>query len=543
MKRFSVLDREQWLKEAQNTDYDIIIIGGGITGAGILLDATTRGLKAVLFEKADFASGTSSRSTKLIHGGLRYLKQLEFGLVHESGTERAIVHKNAPHIVLSENMLLPIFKDGSLGEWTTSMGLQVYDFLAGVEKQEKRKMLSAEETSEKEPLLKSEDLTGGGIYKEYRTDDARLVIEVLKKAVHYNAKAFNYTTVNSFTYENEVVNGIKVYDEIANNEFTIKGKTVINATGPWVDEVRIKDEKIKGNHLQLTKGVHIVVDYKKLPLQQSVYFDVEDGRMIFAIPRNNITYIGTTDTFYDAEKEEPNITNEDITYLLNAANDMFPNVEITKKDVQSGWSGLRPLIHQEGKSASELSRKDEIFISSKGLISIAGGKLTGYRKMAERAVDEAIEILEEKFDIEAEPCITKQIKLSGGDFNNPVDIHRVNSELQLKYQDKLSNELIHKMVFRYGSNAHFIFEKLPLNCKEFDLVNAEIDYCIEQECITNINDFVIRRTGMLYFERPYLNAIIDNISMQIRKHLKTLESHININDEKLNVINDSLNFD
>lgn len=543
MKQFSVLNRAKWLKETQSTNYDVIIIGGGITGAGILLDAATRGLNAVLFEKGDFASGTSSRSTKLIHGGLRYLKQLEFGLVHESGTERAIVHNNAPHIVLSENMLLPIFKDGTLGEWTTSMGLQVYDFLAGVSSEEKRKMLSAEEVIEKEPLIKTEELTGGGIYKEYRTDDARLVIEVLKKAVQYNSKAFNYTTVTDFTYEDEKVDGIIIHDEIIGENYIIKGKTVINATGPWVDDLRIKDEAISGNRLQLTKGVHIVVDYNKLPLQQSVYFDVEGGRMIFAIPRDNITYIGTTDTFYDAEKDEPEITDNDIHYLVKAVNDMFPDSAISKSDIQSGWAGLRPLIHQEGKSASELSRKDEIFISSKGLISIAGGKLTGYRKMAERALDEAVEVLENDFDIKVDPCITKQIKLGGGDFKNPADIHLLNSELQLKYQDKISNEIIHKMVFRYGSNAPKVFEKLPEEFVEDDLINAELSYCIEQECVTNLSDYIIRRTGMLYFERNIANDIFKKISIQIKEKLKDFHSHIDIHNDKLNVQNNMLNFD
>jgi len=542
MKQFSVLDREAWLKEAQSTNYDVIIIGGGITGAGILLDAATRGLKAVLFEKADFASGTSSRSTKLIHGGLRYLKQLEFGLVHESGTERVIVHNNAPHIVLSENMLLPIFKDGTLGEWTTSMGLQVYDFLAGVDKDEKRKMLNAEEVVEKEPLIKNEELTGGGIYKEYRTDDARLVIEVLKKAVQYNSKAFNYATVQEFTYSNDKVDGIKVYDEIFGKEIEIKGKTIINATGPWVDELRTKDEEITGNRLQLTKGVHIVVDYKKLPIKQSVYFDVAGGRMIFAIPRDNITYIGTTDTFYDADKDEPEITNDDIDYLLEAVNSMFPSASLIKSDVQSGWAGLRPLIHQEGKSASEVSRKDEIFISSRGLISIAGGKLTGYRKMAERAVDEAVKVLKNDFEMEADPCITKQIKLGGGDFKDPIDIHRLNSELQLKYQDKIPNEIIHKMVFRYGSNAPAVFERLPEKFTEQELINAELSYCIEQECITNLNDFIIRRTGMLFFDRLILNEVCKKTLIQIRSQLKTIENHINTYNEKLNVQIDALNF-
>lgn len=526
MKRFSALDRKLWLEDLQNTHYDLVIIGGGITGAGILLDATTRGLKCVLLEKGDFASGTSSRSTKLIHGGLRYLKQLEFGLVHETGTERALIYNNAPHVVLPEDMLLPIYKDGSLGELTTSLGLRVYDFLAGVDKKETRKMLKVKKVKKMEPLLKKEGLTGGGIYKEYRTDDARLVIELIKKAIQYNSKAFNYTKVNNFIYKNGQVAGVEVYDEMLDKPFTVNARCVINAAGPWVDDLRYKDNELGKQKLQLTKGIHLVVPFEKLPIQQSIYFDVADGRMIFAIPRDKITYIGTTDTVYEGAKEEPEVNQADINYLLAAVNDMFPSIELVKEDIESTWAGLRPLIHKEGKGPSELSRKDEIFISDSQLISIAGGKLTGYRKMAERAVDQAVELLQEKYNLQFEPCITKQVKLSGGDFKHPKDIHLLNADLQKIFQHKIPNARIHQLVFRYGSNAPAIFKKIENDISVENLRLAEIDYALHFEMVSNLSDFFVRRTGMLYFEKPMIENWFSLAKSQMENLLDEFKTHI-----------------
>jgi len=534
LKRFSVLDRKVWLEEIKSTHYDLVIIGGGITGAGILLDATTRGLKCLLLEKRDFASGTSSRSTKLIHGGLRYLKQLEFGLVHESGTERAIIHNNAPHIVLPEDMLLPIYKEGSLGELTTSMGLRVYDFLAGVDSKEKRKMLKVKKVKKMEPLLKTEGLTGGGIYKEYRTDDARLVIELIKKAVQYNSKAVNYTSVNNFIYKDGQVAGVEAKDEILEEIFTVNARCVINATGPWVDDLRFKDNELGEQKLQLTKGVHLVVPFEKLPIKQSIYFDVADGRMIFAIPRDKITYIGTTDTFYKDQKEEPEVSEEDINYLLTAVNDMFPEIQLIKNDIESTWAGLRPLINKEGKGPSELSRKDEIFISESKLISIAGGKLTGYRKMAERAVDEATELLKEKFNLKFEECITKQIKLAGGDFKHPKDIHLLNADLQKIFQHKISNARIHQLVFRYGSNVSSIFKKIETDISEENLWKAELDYAVNCEMVTNLSDFFVRRTGMLYFEKPKMKNLTSATKDYLENHLVDFKGHISNDERNLN---------
>ena len=430
---FSARNRSLYLKTLQDETFDLLVIGGGITGAGIALDAAARGLKIGLIEKDDFASGTSSRSTKLIHGGLRYLKQLEFGIVREVGHERAILHKNAPHIVIPERMLLPIIDGGSLGKYSTSLGLYVYDRLAGVDKDERRNMLTKDETMRIEPLLNTEILKGGGMYVEYRSDDARLTIEVFKTAVSRGAICVNYVACKSLQYdENNKINGVLAHDVITNTEFTIKTKKIINACGPWVDEIREKDNSLKKKRLHLTKGIHIVVKKERIPLYQSTYFDVIDGRMIFAIPRGNKVYIGTTDTNYKQDKNYPFADIEDVTYLLNAVNHMFPSVNLSVTDIESSWAGLRPLIHEDGKSPSDLSRKDEIFISDSNLISIAGGKLTGFRKMAERSVNVVCKQLSKEENRIFQPCTTADIQLAGGDLQTePQEYAR---ELQLLYK-------------------------------------------------------------------------------------------------------------
>ncbi|MDD7914145.1 glycerol kinase GlpK [Polaribacter sp. MSW5] len=395
--RFSVLDRNKQLKKITSKKFDLIVIGGGVTGAGIALDASSRGLKVCLIDKNDFASGTSNKSTKLIHGGLRYLKQLEIGLVRESGSERAIVHKLAPHLVLPEKMLLPLIEGGTYGKMMTSIGLKVYDMLANVGGVDKRRMLNKADTFEKEPLLDKKTVLGSGYYAEYRTDDARLTIELLKKAAEFGATIINYCEMESIIYDsNSKIESLNCLEHNTGKKINIRGRNYVSAAGPWVDKIRKKDNSINHKYLHLTKGVHIVFPHEKLPIQQSVYFDVEDGRMIFAIPRGRCTYVGTTDTNYSGDLNRVVATKEDAEYLIKAANNTFPNVNLTLEDVESNWAGLRPLIHEEEKDPSELSRKDEIFISDSGLISIAGGKLTGYRKMAHRVIDTVLKTLPEK---------------------------------------------------------------------------------------------------------------------------------------------------
>ncbi len=264
MKPLNRKEIEQKLKEKK---FDVLIIGGGITGAGIALDAITRGISTGLVEMQDFSAGTSSRSTKLVHGGLRYLKQLEVKMVAEVGKERAVVYENGPHVTSPEWMLLPFHAGGTFGKFTTSIGLRVYDFLAGVKKEERRIMFTKEETLLKEPLIKEAGLKGGGYYVEYRTDDSRLTMEVIKKAIEKGAAALNYTKMEKLLYNAQgKVNGVLVANKLSGEKYEIYAEKIINAAGPWVDAIREKDGSKKGKALQLTKGVHLVIDQSFFPL-------------------------------------------------------------------------------------------------------------------------------------------------------------------------------------------------------------------------------------------------------------------------------------
>ncbi|MFI5172422.1 MAG: glycerol-3-phosphate dehydrogenase/oxidase [Chitinophagales bacterium] len=549
MNQLSTLKRNEYIQKASTGIFDIIIIGGGITGAGIALDAASRGLKVLLLEKYDFSNGTSSKSTKLIHGGLRYLKQLEFGLVSHVGRERAIINKLAPHLVKPVNMLLPIYKNGSLGKFSTAIALWVYDLLANVNPDDKFKMLNNDKAILAEPLLNRNALEGAAIYKEYQTDDARLTIEVIKTAASYDAICLNYTQAEEFIYDDhprkgKLVKGIIFRDLLNNKSLEVYAKKIINASGPWVDEIRRKDAAPGKKKLHLTKGIHIVVDKKRFPISNAIYFDAHDKkRMIFAIPRNETVYIGTTDTDYFGNKDMINVSKNDVDYLLNAVNEMFPAAILKTSDITSSWAGLRPLIHEEGKSPSELSRKDEIFISDSGLISIAGGKLTGYRKMAEKVVNLIVKEIKKQNDINYPPCKTKTIKLSGADFAIPIEEYIERRAGEASQIGLLASD-IKRLVDIYGTGTEKIIEIAFENAKKFKnagdrLLFAEIYYCAEYEMITNASDFLIRRTGRLYFDRPallsqykYVNDVIAEVlnltDPEKQDHLLFLEQMIQI---------------
>jgi len=618
---FAGSKRLELLEQMERETFDLLVIGGGITGAGIALDAQSRGLRTALVEMQDFAAGTSSRSTKLVHGGLRYLKQLELRMVAEVGRERAIVYENGPHVTTPVWMLLPLYKGGTFGPWSTSFGLRLYDALAGVSASERRRMLGADETRGREPLLRADGLLGGGLYVEYRTDDARLTVEVLKKAAALGAKAVNYAAAAELLYagggrgprggvmgagvgvgsaedahgagapsagvttgandagvhnvsgavgagdatggtnvhsasgagRGEGVNGgagadsagggpsvhrtdgaggqasagggttasavagtarvigARVVDRFSGRSFQIRAARVVNAAGPWVDELREFDGSKIGRTLHHTKGVHLVFDGGRFPLRQAVYADTPDGRMIFAIPRDGKTYVGTTDTDYRGDLAEPRLTAADRRYLLDAANAMFPSLGLSAADVESSWTGLRPLVHQPGKTPSAISRRDEIFVSASGLISIAGGKLTGYRKMAETVVDRVASLLHAAGRAAAAPCCTRTLPLSGGSVGGSAGLALfVEAKVAAGVQLGLPAGEAARLARRYGSNVDAVLALLAAHrdeavaCGVPAVLLAELAYAMEHEMAVTPADFFIRRTGALFFDIAYV---------------------------------------
>ncbi|MDN8591136.1 FAD-dependent oxidoreductase [Paenibacillus sp. 11B] len=520
---FSAEKRTEYLDCMANAHFDILIIGGGITGAGIALDAASRGLKTALVEMQDFAAGTSSRSTKLVHGGLRYLKQLEVKMVAEVGRERAVVYENGPHVTTPEPMLLPIYTAGTFGRFSTSIGLMVYDWLAGVKRSERRKMLNAGAVLDNEPLLRKDGLLGGGRYVEYRTDDARLTIEVMKEAVRRGVQAVNYVKAAAFLKENGVVTGIQAVDQISGQSYDLRATKVINSSGPWVDELRKIDGSRQGKTLQMTKGIHLVFDGTRFPLRQAVYFDTPDGRMVFAVPREGKTYVGTTDTVFEDDPAHPLISQADRDYVIDAVNGMFPDVRIRVEDVESGWAGVRPLIHEEGKGPSEISRKDEVWVAPSGLITIAGGKLTGYRKMAEMVVDLAARQLEQETGRSVGPCITKEMPISGGDVGGSANF---GAYAERKIKDGvalgLDRSAAERLARVYGSNVDALYERMPEPRAKAELHGLPqelllmLSYAIDEEMSVTPADFFVRRTGDLFFRidevRQYKAAVIQYIA-------------------------------
>ena len=495
--------REHFFVKATEQEWDVIIIGGGATGCGAALDAVSRGLKTLLVEKADFASGTSGRSTKLIHGGLRYLKNMEFALVREVGLERAILQRNARHLVYRDPMFLPVYKGGELGWTTTAMALWVYEWLAGVESSERRVMLSVKETLAQLPLLQTKNLQGSAKYFEYRTDDARLTLSLALSARHKGATVLNYTSVEEFIYEEQQIKGVVVKDEAGAATYRLRGRCIVNAAGPWVDRISALDKTtVHQPKLAGSRGIHIVLSSFDFPLKQAVYFDAPDGRMVFAIPREQMVYVGTTDVFYKGSLEDPEIPVKEMEYLLSCVRDKFQLKNITLAQIHSAWSGVRPLVMEQGKAEGKISRKDELYTSKSGLITITGGKLTGYRKMAQRAIDEVCKQL--KYNGSSK---TKALALWGGNFPSDEAFDYFVSVKTVEVMDAL-NILSYEaelLVRRYGDHTDAFLAYIPkanYYAQKYQAslsMTLQIVYAVAVEQAVKPEDVYIRRTTDFYF--------------------------------------------
>lgn len=484
------------LNHLTHSSWDAVVIGGGIVGAGVLLDLTTRGFKVLLIEKNDFASGTSSRSTKLIHGGLRYLKQADFKIVKESARERKVLNQLAKHLVKSEKMLLPITGESQLTRFEAWLGLSLYDFLAQVDPHDSKRMLNKQEVLNIEPLLDKNAVRGGGIYSEYRTDDARLVIELIKTSKQKGSESVNYAGVEDFILDSQGhITGVHVIDQLTGAKYEFHGHHFVNATGAWAEQTR----KLAGENIEdefcYTKGSHIVLDRKKLAIKQAIYFQGHDSRMIFVIPRLDRVYIGTTDIFYDGDKLHPQIESSEVNYLIEATNDLFPHSHINASDIISSWSGIRTLKKEKGKSESEISRRDEISQAKSGLISVVGGKLTGYRKMAEKIGDM----------ITSEKSLTHKTYLDSS-FKDQESFERCYHQLGEVFKYPVADYLI----FNYGNKSIEILKRFLVH---ENMVQAELEYCLEEEFICHALDFYERRTSRLLFYpesvRESLDLVID----------------------------------
>lgn len=509
---FSHRTRARNLRElGSDRTFDLVIVGGGITGAGVARDAALRGLSVALLERRDFASGTSSRSSKLVHGGLRYLQQGDVGLVREAATERYAVRKLAPHLARPVQMLFPIYSRASYAKM--SAGLWTYDKLASIPDAERHRMLGRDEALQLEPRLRAEKLYAAGLYYEYLTDDARLVIEVIKAAAALGAVVANYCAVEDFLFDGERLSGVVARDHFTGDALEVRGRVIVNAAGPWVDAVRLLSEPHDQPRLRLTKGVHLGIRTERIGLSRIVVMNAPDKRGVFAIPRGGVTYLGTTDTFFEHPEDYPGVTLDDVLYLLESANRTFA-VEplLAPDDVVNGWAGLRPLLHQEGKAPSELSRKDEVMVAGNGLISVAGGKLTTFRRMAERVVDMVAERLQ-GLGVAAPEARGSSEATHLGSADTGDDVDAFMAGLRQRWP-RLEAAVIERLVPLYGSHAERMVDAIaadPLLGERYDpalpVTRAEVEYAVREEMALTVTDFLERRSRLLLWD-PGLGASV-----------------------------------
>ena len=492
--------------------FDILVIGGGITGAGIALDAATRGLKVALVEKRDFAAGTSSRSTKLIHGGLRYLEHFDFALVREGLQERATVLRNAPHLARPFPFLVPIYSDSKRNydnPLKVRAGLVLYDLLAGRQKLGRHKSISKNETIELAPQLDKNGLRGAFVYYDGITNDSRLVAEVISTAHSHGATIANHLPVTGFTKtETGRISGVQLVNQLSGRSFQAHAHVVVNATGVWLDETRnlahgSNTDETDARYLRPSKGVHLVISSDRVKVSTALLIpSLHDHRFYFVVPWEGCVLIGTTDTDYSGDLNSPKAESSETAEILDAINSFFPGLKLSSSDVISTLAGLRPLI-SNGKhnSPKDVSRGEAIFESNDGLISIAGGKLTTYRRMAERTVDLAVTQLTEKYGHPPIPAsTTNQTTISGGLYSHSDNQHAIRRLIEYK---KLSIHIATRLTRTYGSNVEVIEAIISENAPVYssiiqgtDFIAAEIIYAVRFEMAITIADVLMRRTRL-----------------------------------------------
>lgn len=478
------MNRLQQIQQIKNkTDFDITIIGGGATGLGIAVDAATRGFKTLLLEQNDFAKGTSSRSTKLVHGGVRYLAQGDISLVIDALRERGQMQKNAPHLVNKMRFIIGNYKWWEKAFYT--IGLTIYDLLAGKKSLGRSAPLSKSETIQEIPTLKINDLKGGVVYYDGQFDDARMAITLAQTAIDNGATCINHIKVNSFIKnENKEIIGLTAQDSLSKDSFNITSKVIINATGVFVDELMKLDEEHSQNKVRPSQGVHLVVDKKFIPGNAALMIPkTNDGRVLFGVPWHGKVVLGTTDTPLNTTLLEPKALESEIDFILDQAG-QYLKIKPTRSDVLSIFAGLRPLAaptQNAGEKTKEISRSHKVYISKSGLITITGGKWTTYREMAEDVLDRAIELK----NLDKKKSITANLKLHGyqenvnrdsWDYVYGSDINEIN---KLKTENPSLNRLIHP---------------------NYTFTHAHVIWAIRNEMAVTIEDILARRVRLLFLD-------------------------------------------
>jgi glycerol-3-phosphate dehydrogenase len=506
--------------------YDIVVIGGGITGTGIARDAALRGLKVALFEKGDYASGTSSKSSKLVHGGLRYLEHGEIGLVFESVSERRVQTRVAPHLVRPLPFLIPIYKGAKPGLEMMNFGLWIYDSLALFRAPRLHKTFRGTRAAlEIEPALRAEGLRGALEYYDCNTDDARLVLENALDARTLGADCHTYTEVTRFERRDDGrITGVAVRDRLTGEARTVAARVVILAAGAWTDEMIARFElPIERPLLRRTKGVHVVVPRERLPLARAItLISPIDHRVMFAIPWRERTVLGTTDTDFEGTADDVAADAADVQYLCDSANGVFPAAQLEPKDVISTWAGLRPLIAAPPNvDESDVSREHEVFTRSDGLVIIAGGKLTTYRRMARQAVNETLKLFDQLGEaVTVARTTTKHRPLPGADGLTQTDLEGVAAiGRQLMTDYALDVDTATHLCGVYGTRAHLLAARIAEDPalgerldRELPYVWAEVEFAARHDLARTVEDVLARRVPLLLVSRDQGLGVAEHVA-------------------------------
>jgi glycerol-3-phosphate dehydrogenase len=489
---FSAKTRLANLQQFKQNLYDMLIVGGGITGAGIARDAAMRGYKVALIDKGDFASGTSSKSSKLVHGGVRYLELFEFGLVFEASRERRTLWQIAPHLVKPLPFLFPVYRDARWPAWMIDLGLWMYDALSLFRNFKRHEMFSNQEIARRMPGIDVRNINGGAHYYDGQVDDARLTLETIRTAHRHGAAIASYVQVDDLLKKDGKVVGVKAHDTRRGEKIEIHARVVVNATGPWTDTLLQLDDPRAPQRMRPTKGIHLFVPREKIGGESAVAFPCyTDGRLMFVIPWGKFSIIGTTDTDYHGDFDRVYAEAADVDYVIAAAQHAFPGAPLQKADVISTYAGLRPLVLQQGKSATRTSREHEIWTTPSGLVTIAGGKLTTYRSMAEELVNVVAKRLRAEFNVApAQPCLTARVPLVEGSAVPASDSLAPDVIEHLNHAHGPEMGRVVELARRDERLAQPIIEGLPY-------IWAEVQYAVEQEMAMTATDILERRMHIL----------------------------------------------
>ncbi|WP_374031744.1 glycerol-3-phosphate dehydrogenase/oxidase [Bdellovibrio bacteriovorus] len=500
MKNFSFANRIQNINKMKSQDFDLVIIGGGINGAGVARDASARGMRVALIEARDFASGTSSKSSKLIHGGIRYLENMEFKLVFEALNERGRLFEMAPHLVHPLRFMIPLYQESRVGMGKMGLGMWLYDALSLFQAPEMHERLNAKASIEHMPAIRPNNLLGSYIYSDAYMDDDRLVHETMRSANENGALCVNYVKATGVNFGPDgKIQSVKCEDQHSKENFTVKARHVISSVGPWTDELGESIFKDWKKILRPTKGIHLTLPKHRLPLTSAVVMGAEKSdRIVFGIPRHEMIIIGTTDTDFKESPENVTTTPEDVKYLLSITDHYFPGANLTAHDIIASYAGVRPLVADGSSTEGKTSREHTILSDDRGITFVAGGKYTTYRLMCEQTVKAALKFF----------TFEERVTWSKSNTVTPLNPYTsMDAFQQAKVQaDVWAHETGHSvedmrlLAERYGMEGEEILNKYSSDMTYWQLEAAQ---AIDSTMCLHMRDFFARRVPLFLADRNH----------------------------------------